>query len=69
MEVEGQRAERVIAVDEQLGARSGAGPRELVEPGDDPRRLEEHRGDEHRGGALVDGGGEALGQRVRRVGR
>ena len=56
----------VVRVDEQFDVPPPAGGGEGVEVGDDARRLEEDGRHEHRGGAIVDGTGQALGQGVRR---
>ena len=50
---EGQRAERVVGVDDEVGAARGAHLGQSVELRDDPRVLEEHRRHQHRGGAVV----------------
>ena len=57
----------MVGVHHQLGAARRARARELAEPGDDVRGLEEHGGHEHGAGALVDGVGQARGERVRRL--
>ena len=66
MEGEGDRAQRVVDVDDDFRARVRARARESPEPSDDVPGLEEHRRHEHGARALVDGFGQALGQRVRR---
>ena len=66
---ERQRPERVISIDEELRARTRARTRETVEVGNDAGSLEQHRGDEDRGRALVELGCHPLGQRLRRLGR
>jgi len=55
----------VVGVDEQRCADAGARPRDHVERGHDFRRLEQHRRHQHARRAIVDDGGETLGQRVR----
>ena len=69
VEGEGDRAQRVVGVDDELRARTRARARESLEASDDVPGLEEHRGDEHGARALVDRAGQALGQRVRRLRR
>ncbi len=56
----------VIGIDEQLGAIRSTRSCDDVETGNDVRRFEEDRRDEHARGAIVDIHGEPLGQRVSR---
>ena len=65
---ERQAAERVVGVDEQLGARVRTRLRQRRQLGDDARVLEEHGRDEHRARARSLGG-EPLGERLHRPGR
>ena len=58
--LERHHRERVVGIDEQLRTGRAGRARQLAQVGHHARGLEEHAGDEHRGGARSDAGREAL---------